>query len=114
MKLLRTLAVAATLALVACGDENAVALNEPPVSSQDVSSQEDSSSSSDVIETSSCSETVVTSSSSQTPSTEISNGSTNTLHRNIKRFNHHRWTSHRFTRWQDVQDNRHREPSVDG
>ena len=70
MKLLRTLAVAATLALVACGDENAVALNEPPVSSQ-----EDSSSSSDVIETSSCSETVVTSSSSQTPSTEISNGS---------------------------------------
>ena len=75
MKLLRTLAVAATLALVACGDENAVTLNEPPVSSQDVSSQEDSSSSSDAIETSSCSEATVTSSSSQTPSTEISNGS---------------------------------------
>ena len=68
MKLLRTLAVAATLALVACGDENAVALNESPVSSQDVSSQEDSSSSFDAIETSSCSEATVTSSSSQTPS----------------------------------------------
>lgn len=77
MKLLRKLAVAATLALVACGDENAVALNEQPVSSQDVSSQnvssqEESSSSSDAIETSSCSEASVTSSSS---ATETSNGS---------------------------------------
>lgn len=72
MKLLRTLAVAATLALVACGDENAVALNEPPVSSQDVSSQEDSSSSSDAIETSSCSEATVTSSSSDANATSSS------------------------------------------
>jgi uncharacterized protein (TIGR02145 family) len=80
MKLLRTLAVAATLVLVACGDENAVALNEPPVSSQNVSSQdasgqEDSSSSSDANATSSSSDAVQGSSSSKTGPEMISNGS---------------------------------------
>lgn len=40
MKFLKLLAVSAAIALTACGDDNVAAFDEPPMSSQDVSSQD--------------------------------------------------------------------------
>jgi len=87
MKSLQTLAVSATLALMACGDDNAVAHDVFPMSSfEDSSSSSEttvtnsssdvitSSSSSDVIATSSSSEAIQESSSSTVPA-KFSNGS---------------------------------------
>ena len=78
MKSIKTLAVSATLALMACGDDNAVGHNELPISSfEDSSSSSDAivtSSSSDVLATSSSSDVAPGSSSSMDPA-KFSNGS---------------------------------------